>query len=646
MKKVLFLSMLAGAAVMAGCSSDDAVAPENGGNQYGMVAGQPAFISVGIAMPNTGSTRANDDYNDGVAAEYAVKSGKLVLFKGTSVETAKLFESYDIPTTVFNLETGSTAVTSTSATFVQPITAPELTKQDKLYAYVILNHDGNATGISFAPNQTYETFSGQVLEAIGIADESKGYGAENTTNGFVMTSVPYSPVAAGSAAPATTTKCTSLYTIDSEAVYPTKAEASAASAKSACIYVERAAVKVDVTFNGGIADPAGSSVEVKLLGWGLGNTNNSASGYYNVRKVDDSWLQLTNLKCADADKKFRFASVGPFFASDHAMGYRTYWGQDVNYDGKAGLVNPKMADADYALASGATTYTYENTFDENSQIYANTTYVGFKTKLNNGADFYTIEGARNTALDETSLKNKLALNVDAQISATINTIKSTITAAINANLAALGATSSVGYTLAHEVTLGGRDASTGKVSYTDKLVIKDIIVDGAADDSKLADIKALDYDGSKTIGQKLDEALTGYTADVVYKYVNGVTYYATRIAHFGKAETPWTTDESSYNDYDKIYPMDGQSLDETSVNYGASRKAAWLGRWGILRNNWYSLTVENIVGIGDAAPVDYSDTTSPDSPGNTPDDNPKPKYYISAHIHILPWVKRTQDVIL
>ena len=650
MKKLFFLAAIA--ACFAACSSEKDVADlnEGTGNQYNMVAGQPAFINIGIAMPSSAGTRANDNYQDGVADEYAVKSGKLVLFKGASEMTATLFAQYDIPTDPFVMEGGTTAVTSSSNKYVQEISSPDLSSAENLYAYVILNQEGNATGLDLSLGQTYEVFSQKVFKAIGIADEAKGWGAENTTRGFVMTSVPYSLAAAGTAAPAPGTKCTSLAKINATAVYKTQAEAAAPAAETACIYVERAAVKVDVTFSATIDDPAGSGAKVTLVGWGLGNTNNGTSGYYNVRQTEDSWLQLYNVQCATPGIKYRFASSGSFFASDHTMGYRTYWGKDVNYDGKTGLNNAQMdASTDYSLASAAATYTYENTFDENSQIFANTTYVGFKTTLNNGTTFYTIDGANNTALSLATLKNKLASNVDAQISASIATIKAGITAAINADLSgsnSIGGTS-VTYDLVHNVTVNAKDPATAKCTYTDKLALANVKVDGAAATSaQLTAINALIYTGVQTIAQKLDETLGGYTPDVVNEYTNGVTYYAERISHFGDTETPWSTDASSFGDYAKIYPTTGQSLDAIPVNYGASRKAAWLGRWGILRNNWYSLSVTNITGIGDAVPVDYSDTANADSPGNTPDDNPKPKYYISAQIHILPWVKRTQNVIL
>ena len=109
---------------------------------------------------------------------------------------------------------------------------------------------------------------------------------------------------------------------------------------------------------------------------------------------------------------------------------------------------------------------------------------------------------------------------------------------------------------------------------------------------------------------------------------------------FKNGETPWSAPSLAYNNYTKIYPMDGQSLHTPSKNYGASRAAAWLGRWSIVRNNWYVLDIKRVEGLGSPVPEDYSGNGI----GNTPDDNPGREYYIAAEVHILPWAKRYQSV--
>lgn len=648
MKKFSFLALAAAGMLFAACSSDKDVAESNKLNQYDMIEGQSAWIAVGIALPGDEVTRANEDLNDGIAAEYAVKSGRLVLFKGVNEADAVLLKDYDITSNLaFANETGDIVpegnneghtpdkygeITSTSTKVVQEIESPSLGTEDNLYAYVILNDKNNATDIAYTPGTTFSVFKEQVLKAIGIATEAKGYGAINDANGLVMTSVPIANKPGGEAAPAADTEVTTLAKVDRTAIYPTKAAATAGTSV-ACIYVERAAVKVEVINAVSKITTDGGDLDCTFNGWGLGNTNNKASGYYNTRNFDTEWLPYNNAACATSYLKWRMVGRTNFFSADHTTAYRTYFGKDVNYNGNLGLVNAKMADGDYALGTGAVTYTYENTFDENSQKYQNTTYVGFKVTVA-GGDFYTIEGKPNTRLVEADLPGEVAANS----AATINAAMATIDAAIKADLKSTGRTisagvSSVTYNIVPVVTLGTRDEATGEVPYTWTMKLENL-KDGTTDLSA-ADVAAVN--ALADVATALSTVNTGVAK--LKKYVGGVTYYAARIAHFGDVETPWSAPNDAYNNYDKIYPLDGQSIHDTPVNYGTDRANAWLGRWGIVRNNWYRITVSSIKGLGSPVPEDFSSNV-------TPDDNPSPSYFIAAHIHILPWAVRKQSVDL
>jgi hypothetical protein len=574
-------------------------------------------------------------------------------------------------------------VTSTSTKIVKEIESPSLGTEDNLYGYVILNYKNNATDISFAAGTKFSDFKKQVLTAIGIVDESKGYGDIKTTSGLVMTNVPISATPGGTSA--STGAVTTLAKINKNAIYTSK-EAAQSGASVACIYVERAAVKVQVennvsqielpygvtyvavtettgknpktegwyeeTSDGKVATadetPDASKtyytklestfLDVAFEGWALGNVNynnKTTSGYYNTRQFDTEWLPYFNEKCTTNYLKYRMVGRTPFFDDGHTTAYRTYFGRDVNYTGNTGLIGAQLSDGDYILDSGDATYTYENTFSEDHQIYRNTTYVGVKVKIA-GGDFYTIEGQPNTRLLESDLPNEIAKNA----SSTINTAIANIDAAITADLgkAASDATrqlptsiTKVTYDIVPVVDLGTR-AADGSVPYTYTLQLTNVKDQSgtALDGANLAKVITL-------AGTNLTTEHTGTTT--IYKYVGGVSYYATRIAHFGDVETPWDAPAEAYNVYDKVYPLDGQALFDPKDNYGASRAAAWLGRWGIVRNNWYLLSIDEIKGLGSPVPEDFSG-----SAGDTPDDNPKPKYYIAAHVHILPWAVRKQSV--
>lgn len=98
-------------------------------------------------------------------------------------------------------------------------------------------------------------------------------------------------------------------------------------------------------------------------------------------------------------------------------------------------------------------------------------------------------------------------------------------------------------------------------------------------------------------------------------YLNGECFYVGRVQHFGEYYTPWIPGSEAYGTTDK------------DDNY--------LGRYGVVRNNWYELQVSSIKTLG-----------SPDVPEapTTPDD--QNEYYISVRCNIHAWAKRVQDLKL
>lgn len=95
-------------------------------------------------------------------------------------------------------------------------------------------------------------------------------------------------------------------------------------------------------------------------------------------------------------------------------------------------------------------------------------------------------------------------------------------------------------------------------------------------------------------------------------YAGGESYYIARIKHFGDDLTKW----------------ESGTYDENNLEY--------LGRYGVLRNNWYELTVNSVSGPG------YPSV--PEVKPNTPDD--EDDKYISVSVKILDWAKRSQSVDL
>jgi len=711
MKKFSLLALAAAGLLLGACSEkNEVVSDSNGTNPYGLIEGESSWIAVGIAMPGDPITRANEDLTDGDEDEYKIYSGTLYLFKGANEDDAIFFGSYPINTTFDNEggdnvppgntldpKTGGNSdptkygeITSTSQKIVQEIENPSLGVNEKLYAYVILNDANNATTIGASEGSTTGAqFKKLQLKAIGIIDESAGFGKIKNTNngasanaGLVMTNVPIATAPGGDTDP-TGADVPTFTEINKDAIYKTAAEANAAGAQMACIYVERAAVKVEVTLdpNFGIQLDGESSPTAILpanVKWALGNVNFAGTkgtgsnaitgvGYYNTRQFDTDWLPYNNPLATQPYLKYRMVGRTKFFDSGHtpAAAYRTYFGKDPNYtgtgtipyDANKGLLNAQLSDASgssqYTLNPGDITYTYENTFDENSQIYRNTTYVGVRVNINNSSDFYTIQGQPNMKLNNTTDIKSVVSN---RLRDAINTKIANIKAAIDADL---GKTSTSGRTISDGVTKvtfdydititldpddpsktghEGYNAQTGEQTYTVTGSLTNIKTDGTA--ASAADQSAIATLASTNVG-----TIDTPANSKVYKYVGGIAYYSARIQHFGDVETPWGAPAEAYNVYQHatnpcVYPANGQQTYGGSAhNFGINHGHAWLGRWGIVRNNWYSLKLKKIEGIGSPVPEDFNGDA-----GNTPDDNPGLSYFIAAEVHILPWVKRMQEV--
>ena len=109
-------------------------------------------------------------------------------------------------------------------------------------------------------------------------------------------------------------------------------------------------------------------------------------------------------------------------------------------------------------------------------------------------------------------------------------------------------------------------------------------------------------------------------AITVTQYTNAEAYYTVLIKHFGDELTPWNRD----NKTTAAYPDDKADKN-------------WLGRYGVLRNNWYEIEVNGVSAIGSATVPNVNADTTPDD---------EVENYISVKINLLSWAKRKQSVTL
>ncbi|MBR3020967.1 MAG: Mfa1 fimbrilin C-terminal domain-containing protein [Bacteroidaceae bacterium] len=521
----------------------------------------------------------------------------LLIFKGkaTDADAATLFQSaYNLDTSPFGIVGTTTDGCTTEARLTALLQQKEEQIDDEIYAYVILNGGGEggvfyvnadhslkittATGsVNLTTGTTFATFSKYELAAAKIG----------ALGNMLMTSAPNSNKQGGSVDPAGA-KVSALAKLDKTKIYNTAALAK--SNPAAEVYVGRSAVKVEVTTNFPTTTTITGNPDVTFDGssfvWTLGNTNKT---FYIGRQFNDNWLSLyapgPDQEVAPADiYKYRF--VGDNFI--HEGVYRTYWGEDPNYDDDytAGMFDNEVpAETAFTKKSGDVVYTTENTMDEDHMIHELTTYVAIGVTLNGGAEFYTVpnQSGSDVIYDETNIK-KFVKSMVAEMYAWEqfkNAAGAGVTVDANVSVALdISDPENVAVTLSTDIPAATADFTPVQTAYSNKM--KDT---------------------------------------PIYYYEGGMTYYYLPIQHFSNVETPWNATNKASADYADTYPA-------------TNRADYYLGRWGVLRNNWYKLEVTGIRHIG---------KPEPDDPGSEPDD--EVDKYISVKIHVMPWTIRTQSNI-
>lgn len=581
--------MLASALAFSACSSDD-VAENGNGSLTDFTNG--GYVKMAINMPTVKSSEgafkgANDDYQDGTPDEYDVKNTTVIMFQGNNENDAIFHSAYDI-TKSWNPELAPNGQISSILKLTKKVNEPAI--GSNLYALVVVNNNGL---LSVGPDHKLtvgsDDFTGNFTDFKNkLATATSVSGTDFSGAGLFMANAPLSKGTGGTAksdGPVTT-----LVNLTSD-VYPT---ATAAEAKPAAyIYVERGVAKVtfvnpkkdakfttDAFSNGkGVA-----TVTYTMDGWNLDITNKSS---FLVRHVNPTWnAYSTDIIPATGAiaKPFRF--VGHTEVHDGL--YRTYWAEDPNYSSTPTDVFNKVtdvADIDKSFGIDKPLYCLENTFDVDNQKQDATTraIVRVKVKINGTeGDFYTVNGGKTTLYSKENLDN-LVKN------------------AIITNSDVVDANSGT-----------APDATTITLSYSD---LGDNVqkVDGIT--LTLADGTLL---SSKTNYNNILTAVNDAVKNIT-KYVDGYVYYPVRIKHFGDELTPWA----------QAYDSDIT----TGVIYPATKKEErYLGRYGVVRNNWYELEVNKIKGIGYAV--------IPPS-NKVPDD--VLDQYISVKINILSWAKRSQS---
>ena len=608
MKKFGFYALAAASLLFAACSSSDDVtdSPQNPHDE--IMDG--AYIGVSIQLPNdAASTRANEDFEDGETDEFSVKNATLYIFRSAdgTEDNATFFKSYQIGTD-YSMDGGSN-VTSTYTNAVKlDNTAANEIKSDAsntYFAYVIVNHNNVLT----AEPTTWADFKNMAFDAekIGNAPAAE----KNIGNGgLLMTNAPVSKNAGGTAA-ATTAAAdyTTLVVLDKSKIYATEADARKNAA--ACVFVERAAVKITVSES--VATQKVGDYPYEFDGWQIFNY---APTFYNTRHVDAAWGNYASqyLDATATDYKdyyqYRFVSptgFDPKLPTPHTGPFRTYWATDLTYNADATLQKPQAPVDGTWIDFGKSGYTTENTFDVEHQTWQNTTQVAVRAQFNGGNPFFMV------ARDETIYDKANAQNKVQSLIANVPEISGLLEEACRAisQRTAGNPTITSSLTVTFTVPTAGKD----NIEYT---VTPTFTGGELTDADKKGDDKYSDL-----IAAAIAAVKPNFTVNY---YAGGHAYYAARIKHFGDYETPW----SATGAYIK-----GSGEVVTDIYGDPVQTKDFLGRYGVVRDNWYNLSVDGVTKIGSAEPVDVTGK-------GTPDD--EVENYISVHVHIVPWVIRNQHI--
>lgn len=634
MRKLSFFAMAVAGMLFAACSSDKDAATVTPQNPIETATTGYFKVNVNLPYQVVSSNRAaweDTNLQDGEDYEYAIDNIMLLLFEGTDEASAELFQVIDLANTQANNPDAPNQITTTGKYVAKIDKRPANGK--KFYAMAIVNgagvveHGSAANSLRLAGSADQTGIKLSDLQAATVKSSSVDANAfvytKDGNKYFFMTNAVLSTKQGGKENPTDGPTLQILAPVNAEYIFATEAEADASTNAATEIYVERGVAKVTLdTSDGNFLKTDGLTDKTTKLGasleaWTLDGTNASS---YIARNVPAgfAWNLKSNANPLPFDDTYRFVGVNKINGAEL---YRTYWAEDPNYNTAWATGNFISAPATFANAKDAKLYAYENTFTVDQMKTNNTTRAILKVKMtSDGSDFYTIGDDRKTLYTEADVKNKVVDNLFNQSAfiAYWNTKNTTPVTITGADVI---------------VELG---TGAGKIAVKKITILKDKFSPAQPNDVKVEEltIGTDGIDGADAI------AVLNNSLKSVERFEGGYSYYVIRVKHFGDNMTPWNTNEygtgtkPAEGDIDAIYPT------------GANRDANYLGRYGMVRNNWYDLQIGQILKIGYSTMPNLNGGGSGITPPD-PDDPDHPDdelgLYIMAKIHILSWAKRLQS---
>lgn len=562
------------AAMTASCSSNEDLGTAGPGT--GTNETGVGYATFTINLPSVSGTRAADaggaEMDEGTAKEYAVKSATALIFQKYGSDEGSCKFVESVDLPTAAADWTDDATDGITTTKKLVAKLTNVDTKNQYYVLVLLNNNKNKTGGVKVALPTV----GQSYNEWNSQILTPSVDDLAADNDFYMANAPLK----GTASP------TTLVTIDKEHIYSSKEKAEAGTS-AATVYVERGVAKMSVTdpttktvIDKATNTPTQSTVEFN--NWALDITNKKTYAVHNIDGLSTDFSDIWTT---------------PRFIGTNS---RVYWGKDPNYNLdnlNTGKEAEREAEFNFIKATSGinktfteSAYCLENTFNLANMYQGQTTRVIFK------ATYTPKDAAGNPLADKDgtfyTIGNMTTILKAEALETAVNTAATSVLPGCTVDYTNLKQEGS------HVITLADIKDSTGTTLVADKVysgktgteIVKEIndklgLIDGAGH----------------------AEAMVG-----INTYAQGVTYYIARVKHFGSL-TPWNSGES----------------------YGTNN-LKYLGRYGMLRNNWYELTVGNVYGPGypGVPPVD---------PNQPDDENEK---YLSVSVKILSWAKRSDTVDL
>lgn len=572
MRKILKNMAWTMAATLVMAACSDSLDESSGNGNSNEFIGDKGYVNIGINLPTTPSTR-DVSYADGTEAEYKVKDVIIALFYGTTADDAVCTHAFQISGDDFQQSGTTDNITTYSATGVRMISAPT----SKVFALALINAPIDKFGI---------IGTGQVGESTGTAILSTGLKFNNGQEAFkgklsdLNAAIEAAKIKDNTrgffmtnAAIAIGGETPSTSTAQILAPITVYNEKSYAedAAKDNPIYVERAAAKVTV----GVKSVSGNDPNTLIV-------ENDYPHYAGAKVLFEGWyLQNTNKTFYPVRKVDGFDTWKTYnisnenrFVGKLANPYRIFWAVDPNY-------TPTTGKEGEGLTGKPTTVGTWIDMGKDEYCAENTTTAATMTEK---ALTSVLLKAKFTPNGGQENDNFFILNNVSAIYSETEFLEWAKNTLIKANQTATG-TLNIGTELT-----SGKDINSAED-------LKKLII--STENSELTDAQA--------------SALLTAAGNSIKFYKGGVTYYyATVIKHFGE-EAPYEGDKAN-------------------VTYEETKH---LGRYGVVRNTWYELTINSVSGPGEPE--------IPEIPTTPPD---KKESYINCEINVLSWAKRSQGVEL